>query len=499
MINDYFKKEYEFLPWNSLTKEEKKEQLLWQRELCENYPVTFGENSVVSQNAFLYQVRGTFGKETLIGSHALLRCLDITCGDNCSFNSYSVIHGKVTLGSGVRIAPGAKIFGENHGFDNISTPIRLQPNTTEGIVIEDDVWIGANAVITDGVRIGAHSIVGAGAVVTKNVEPYSVVGGNPARVIKSRLADMKNSAELKNMVTDFSKKVGENYKAYISYYFDGENYINSKNHHETRRAICDAVEIAGAFNSVPKDIPKDKIIAKIRAFQEDRHEYECVMSASYALEILGEKPICFEYAEVLDPWGFASSLSWKKDAWDAGHNLDIYATACYMNKKHHNGIVPVDLFNWLSLNQNEDGLWGEGDMNLKINGYYRLTRGSFDQFKLKPQRIKEAIDTVLKYAQEKGVPDNACDALDIIHPLYFLGGFTSYRKSEGEAWCVKMLPEFISMLDVTGFPFKKGEETSLKGTEMWLSIIYLMCDYLRLSSLLCYKPKGVHRTNEVTE
>ena len=493
MNNDYFKKEYEFLPWNSLTEEEKKEQQLWQKELCENYPISFGEDSVVSKDAFLYQVKGSFGKETLIGSHALLRCLDITCGDNCSFNSYSVVHGKVTLGNCVRIAPGAKIFGENHGFADLKTPICKQPNTREGIVIEDDVWIGANAVICDSVTIGAHSIVGAGSIVTKNVPPYSVVGGNPARVIKSRLADLKNSEEFKNMVTEFAKQVKENYQAYISYYFNGENYINSKNHHETRRAICDAVEIAGAFNSVPEDIPKDKIIAKIKAFQEDRHEYECVMSASYALEILGEKPINFEYAEVIDAWGFASNLSWKSDAWDAGHNIDIYATACYMNEKYHHGIEPVDLFSWLSLNQNEDGLWGEGDINLRVNGYYRLTRGSYDQFKLKPQRIKEAIDTVLKYAENKGIPLNACDALDIIHPLYFLGGFTSYRKSEGEAWCVKMLPEFINMLTKTGFPFKKGEETSLKGTEMWLSIIYLMCDYLNLAHLLPYEPKGVHR------
>lgn len=61
-----------------------------------------------------------------------------------------------------------------------------QPVTRQEIVVEDDVWVGANAVIIGGVRIGSHSIVGAGAVVTRDVEPYSVVGGVPARLIRRR-------------------------------------------------------------------------------------------------------------------------------------------------------------------------------------------------------------------------------------------------------------------------------------------------------------------------
>lgn len=491
---DYFKKEYEFLPWNSLTQEEKSEQKAWQDELSGSYPVAFGEESVVSHDAHLYSVKGSFGRRTLIGSHALLRSLDITAGDNCSFNTYSVVHGKVSMGDNVRIAPGAKIFGENHGFSDLDKPICTQPNTREGIVIEDDVWIGANAVITDGVVIGAHSIIGAGAVVTRDVEPYSIMGGNPARVIKSRLAEKKNTAAFKKLICDFAERVHTSYDMILSKHFDGEKYINAPNHTETRRAICDAVEIAALFNSVPKDLTKDEIIGTIRAFQEDRHEYECVMSASYALEILGEKPIKFDYVKNIDAWDFLESFSWKTDAWDAGHNADIYATACYMNKKHYGEKVPGDMFTWLGINQCTDGLWGEGSLNCRVNGYYRLTRGTYDQFGYKPAYIKEAVDTVLSYSRQKGVPNNACDALDIIHPLYFAKGFTNYRVTEGEAWCVEMLPVFIQKLTDEGFPFAFGEEASLKGTEMWLSIIYLMCDYLNLSYLLGYEPKGVHRT-----
>lgn len=490
----YFKKEYEFLPWNSLTDEEKTEQKVWQEELSRNYPVTFGENSVVSRDAHLYDVRGVFGSHTLIGSDALLRCLEITAGDNCSFNTYSVVHGKVKLGNNVRIAPGAKIFGENHGFSDLDRPICTQPNTREGIVIEDDVWIGANAVVTDGVRIGAHSIIGAGSVVTKSLPPYSIAGGNPARVIKSRLAEVKNNPDFQKMIASFGKNARESYQRILSSRFSDGRFTNSSSDNEKRRAVCDAVEIAALFDSFPSQASKEELAGTIRAFCEDRHEYECVMSASYALEILGERPIKFDYVKDVDTWEFFDSLRWKTDAWDAGHNADIYATACYMNKKHYGEKMPVEMFTWLNMNQSMDGLWGEGDMNLRVNGYYRLTRGSFDQFKLKPHYVKEAVDTILCYAKEKGVPVNACDALDIIHPLYFAKGFTSYRKSEGEAWCVRMLPKFLEMWTDEGFPFSCGGEPSLKGTEMWLSIIYLMCDYLGLAHLLGYEPKGVHRT-----
>lgn len=492
-MNNYFEKEYEFLPWNSLSDREKAEQAVWQAELEEKYAVSFGEGSVISHDAFLYGVKGSFGSHTLIGSHALLRSLEITAGNNCSFNSYSVVHGKVTLGDNVRIAPGAKIFGENHGFSAIDIPICTQPNTRKGIVIESDVWIGANAVICDGARVGAHSVIGAGSVVTHDIPPYSVAAGNPARVIKSRLAATKESADFKEKVAAFGKTARAAYQNILSERFNSGVFRNSATDGEERRAVCDAVEIAALFGDVPEQCQKADLINKIRSFQEDRHEYECVMSASYALEILGEKPPRFDYVKKLDAWELLDDLKWKTDAWDAGHNADIYATACYMNKKHYGEAVPHEMFTWLSLNQCMDGLWGEGSLNLRVNGYYRLTRGTYDQFELKPAYVRETVDTILAYAAKKGVPDNACDALDIIHPLHFAKKFTPYRKSEAEAWCVKMLPCFLDMWTQEGFSFKKGGEPSLKGTEMWLSIIYLMCDYLGLKELLGYEPKGIHR------
>ena len=77
----------------------------------------------------------------------------------------------------------------NHCFDSLEKPIMLQGHLYGEIVIEDDVWIAANCTITPGTRIGHGAVVGAGAVVTRDVEPYAIVGGVPARVIGSRRKD----------------------------------------------------------------------------------------------------------------------------------------------------------------------------------------------------------------------------------------------------------------------------------------------------------------------
>jgi len=77
-----------------------------------------------------------------------------------------------------------QLLAVNHVFDDPSRPMVDQGIVAAGITVEDDVWIGAGAVITDGVRIGRGAVVAAGAVVTSDVPPYTVVGGVPARVLK---------------------------------------------------------------------------------------------------------------------------------------------------------------------------------------------------------------------------------------------------------------------------------------------------------------------------
>ena len=114
------------------------------------------------------------GWEVEIGDHSGL-------GVNCSVPFNLKVGGDVMMGSDVLI------LGENHRFDDLDHPMRLQGYTAPSPVrIQDDVWIGARAIILPGLTIGKGAIIGAGAVVTKDVPPYAICAGNPARVIRFR-------------------------------------------------------------------------------------------------------------------------------------------------------------------------------------------------------------------------------------------------------------------------------------------------------------------------
>jgi len=113
---------------------------------------------------------------------------NLTLGGNVSINRDFFINarGTLTIEDDVLIGPRVLIYTTNHIFGDRSALIRNQGQTEQPVVIEKDVWIAANATILPGVRIGAGAVVAAGAVVTKDVEPYSIVGGVPAKVIGYR-------------------------------------------------------------------------------------------------------------------------------------------------------------------------------------------------------------------------------------------------------------------------------------------------------------------------
>ncbi len=96
----------------------------------------------------------------------------------------NVLIGPVSIGDHVIIAQHVTISGLNHDYQDIHTPISQQSVKTAPIRIDDDCWLGANVVVTAGVTIGKHVVVAAGSVVTRDVPPFSVVAGSPARVIK---------------------------------------------------------------------------------------------------------------------------------------------------------------------------------------------------------------------------------------------------------------------------------------------------------------------------
>jgi len=111
---------------------------------------------------------------------------DISIGNNSGIGINCRVAGPLEIGDDVMIAPNVSIFTQNHETENIHRPMRLQTAPKKKVTIGNDVWIGANAILLPGVTVGNGAIVAAGAVVTKDVPDFAVVGGNPAKVIKIR-------------------------------------------------------------------------------------------------------------------------------------------------------------------------------------------------------------------------------------------------------------------------------------------------------------------------
>lgn len=109
---------------------------------------------------------------------------DVEIGDYTRIGLHNTIIGPVKIGSHVNLAQGITVTALNHNFSDADKRIDEQGVRTNPVTIEDDVWIGTNAVILPGITIGTHSVIAAGAVVTKDVPPHSLVAGVPAKVIK---------------------------------------------------------------------------------------------------------------------------------------------------------------------------------------------------------------------------------------------------------------------------------------------------------------------------
>ena len=109
---------------------------------------------------------------------------DVWIGNNTRIGIGNAIIGPAHIEDDVIFAQHVTVSGLNHQYKDVETPIHKQPISTKPIHIRTGAWIAANAVITAGVTIGKNSVIGAGSVVTKDVPDYSVVAGNPARLIK---------------------------------------------------------------------------------------------------------------------------------------------------------------------------------------------------------------------------------------------------------------------------------------------------------------------------
>lgn len=114
-------------------------------------------------------------------------------GNNSGIGYGCEVNNGVTIGENVMMGPEVLIYTQNHYTANPNMPMRMQGMTEiKPVIIEDDVWIGARVCILPGVTVGKGSILGACAVVARNVPPYSVAVGNPARVVKTRVSNKTN-------------------------------------------------------------------------------------------------------------------------------------------------------------------------------------------------------------------------------------------------------------------------------------------------------------------
>ncbi len=111
----------------------------------------------------------------------------LSVGDRSQLGQNSRLNGEITLGDDVIMGPDVVMMATSHAYSKTDIPINKQGELPErGIKIGDDVWIGTRVLILPGVSIGSHVIIGGGAVVTKSFPAYSVIGGNPAKLIKFR-------------------------------------------------------------------------------------------------------------------------------------------------------------------------------------------------------------------------------------------------------------------------------------------------------------------------
>lgn len=109
----------------------------------------------------------------------------VKIGDRTRIGLGNTIIGPVIIENDVRLAQNIVLSGLNHNYEDVTQPIHAQGVSTATIVVEEETWIGANCVVVAGVTIGKHCIIAGGSVVTKDIPPYSVAVGNPARVVKT--------------------------------------------------------------------------------------------------------------------------------------------------------------------------------------------------------------------------------------------------------------------------------------------------------------------------
>jgi maltose O-acetyltransferase len=139
------------------------------RKLVSIFAENCGKNVIIKQNAYLGSAIG------------------LSLGDNAQVGANSRIGPEVTIGNDVLMGPDVVLMTTNHAFEDPDIPIRLQGSLPiKPIVIEDDAWLGTRVIVLPGIKIGKGAIIGAHSLVTKDIPPYTIWGGVPAKYIRKR-------------------------------------------------------------------------------------------------------------------------------------------------------------------------------------------------------------------------------------------------------------------------------------------------------------------------
>ena len=529
---------FDFCPWffwKQSSAEQQHDQMEWQAALIATGQTVIGQRCFVSRLAGVYPTRLALGDNAYIAAYAYVTDT-VSMGRHSTINPFAVVRGQVTLGDSVRIGAHSSLLGFNHTFELDDRPIHQQPITSRGITVGDDVWIGSHVVVVDGVTIGEHSVSGAGAVVTRDVPPYSVVAGNPAKVLRDRRAPtVRPKADLAERLAAFGAKARAQWPDVLERCYDqaGARYLDRPDAAPTIRAWCDATEIAALFGGIPPHTAAPELIERLQSFQDPqtgllpdvpaapnppindplRPGYN-ILAVGYALEVLGatfRHPIhAVENLSADDLYARLARLPWAARTWSSGDWIDCYGTGLYFNLRYFGcRRTPEPLFGWLLTHADRySGMWGKTTPEERwmqpVNGFYRLTRGSYAQFGVPLPYPEQSIDTLLAHSRDRGFfrenEGNACNVLDVIHPLWLCLRQTDYRRDEAKAWARKQLDRALrGWQDGAGFSFalEIGDDArrtpGLQGTEMWLSIIWLLADMCGESAALAYRPLGVHR------
>lgn len=190
------KKRLNYMPWLYFTLKPKHKiwAAEWQHDvqaalaLLENIHIE--DNCFIASNANIFAEPGRdifLGQGSFIGADCYLHG-PIKIGSQVSINQHCKLEGSragICIGDNTRIAAGCAIYAFEHGINPINL-VSSQPVTSSGIKIGNDVWIGANCGIVDGVTIGNHAVVGMNSTVTKDIEPYAIMAGAPAKKIGDR-------------------------------------------------------------------------------------------------------------------------------------------------------------------------------------------------------------------------------------------------------------------------------------------------------------------------